>query len=124
MVGEPEQHVAQVFMHQAQSAHANGNEQQRLAQLECRNQNQPTVVAGLADGDLGCRVDGFLCRARPNFKRAPIDTLNDTGWFSQERAVTPQLRPVTDALQDVHFSNQKRGLNVDCAHAFANQFSP
>jgi len=69
---------------------------------------------GLADGDLGCRVDGFPCHARPNFKRAPIDTLNDSGWFSQERAVTAVLRPVTDALHSAYFSTQWRELNVDC----------
>ena len=79
VVSEPKQHVAQVFMHQAQGTHADGDKQQRLAQLESCNQNQPAIVPGLADGDLGFRVDGFLCRARPNFKRAPIDTLNDTG---------------------------------------------
>jgi len=67
------------------------------AQFEGRNEHQPAVVVGLADGDLGCRVDGFLCHARPNFKRAPIDTLNDSGWFSQECAVTIVRGPPGDA---------------------------
>jgi hypothetical protein len=34
----------------------------------------------------------------PNCKRAPIDTLNDGGWFSQERAVTLWRGPLADAL--------------------------
>jgi hypothetical protein len=36
-----------------------------------------------AQGELGSKVDDFLGDARPNSDRAPIDTLNDGGRFSQ-----------------------------------------
>jgi hypothetical protein len=70
-------------VHQAQHTHANGDEKQRLGQLESRNQDEPPIVVALLGRDLGWGVDSFLCYAMPGCKWGPIDTLNDDGWFSQ-----------------------------------------
>jgi len=87
------QDVAEIFVQQAESADGDGDEQQRLGEFESRNENQPAVVAMLFGKSPGCALDKFLCLAAPIRMRAPMDTLNDGGRFSQCRLCLRRLYP-------------------------------